>query len=96
MKRDDIIQQLTEHRQKIIQFDVKSLAIFGSVARGESGPESDVDFLVEFKGRATLDRYMDLKFFLEDLLDCWVDLVTNKALKPRMRPHVQQEAIYVT
>ena len=75
---------------------MKSLAVFGSVARGEAGPDSDVDILVEFEGRATFDRYMGLKFFLEDLLGRRVDLVTRKALKPRMRPYVEREAIYVT
>ena len=75
---------------------MKSLAVFGSVARGEAGPESDVDILVEFEGRATFDRYMGLKFFLEDLLGRRADLVTRKALKPRLRPYVEREAIYVT
>ena len=75
---------------------MKSLAVFGTVARGEAGPDSAVDILVEFEGRATFDRYMGLKFFLEDLLGRRVDLVTRKALKPRLRPYVEQEAIYVT
>lgn len=96
MKRDDAIRLLTEHRQEFGQFGVKSLALFGSVVRDESQTESDVDVLVEFKGRATFDRYMDLKFFLEGLLGCQVDLVTNKALKPRLRPYVEKEAVYVT
>ena len=96
MRRDDTIKLLTGHRQKIAQFGAKSLSIFGSVARDESQPGSDVDILVEFEGRATFDRYMELKFFLEDLLGCRVDLVTSKAIKPRMRPYVEKEAIYVT
>ncbi|MCK4600462.1 nucleotidyltransferase family protein [Candidatus Bipolaricaulota bacterium] len=74
---------------------VKSLALFGSLARGDAGPESDVDILVEFQGPSTFDRYMDLKFFLEELLNRPVDLVTRKALKPRLRPYVEKEAIYV-
>jgi len=97
MKNTEIIQLLRQHREELRKrFGVKSLAIFGSVARGEAGPESDVDILVEFEGRATFDRYMGLKFFLEDLLGRRVDLVTRKALKPRLRPYVEQEAIYVT
>ncbi len=55
-----------------------------------------MDILVEFSGPATFDGYMDLKFFLEDLLGCKVDLVTQKALKPRLRPYVAKDAIYVT
>ena len=97
MKNTEIIRLLRQHRDELRkQFGVKSLAVFGSVARGEAGPDSDVDILVEFEGRATFDRYMGLKFFLEDLLGRRVDLVTRKALKPRMRPYVEREAIYVT
>ncbi len=95
--REKLLQRLREHKDEIRQrFGVKSLAVFGSVARGEAGPESDVDILVEFEGRATFDRYMGLKFFLEDLLGTRVDLVTRRALKPRMRPYVEREAVYVT
>ena len=77
------------------RFHVKSLALFGSVARDEAGPESDLDLLLEFEGPATFDLYMGLKLFLEDLLGCRVDLVMSKALKPRMRPHVEREAVRV-
>jgi predicted nucleotidyltransferase len=52
--------------------------------------------LVEFKGTATFDGYMDLKFYLETLLGRKVDPVTQDAVKPRMRPMIEQEAIHVT
>ena len=96
MKRDDVVRLLAGRWHEFARFGVESLALFGSVAREENQPGSDVDILVEFEGRATFDRYMGLKFFLEDLLGCRVDLVTNKALKPRMRPYVEKEAVYVT
>ena len=97
MNREKLLQRLREHKDELQRrFGVKSLAVFGSVARGEAGPDSDVDILVEFESRATFDRYMGLKFFLEDLLGRQVDLVTRKALKPRLRPYVEREAIYVT
>jgi len=76
-------------------FDVESLAVFGSVARDEASSKSDVDIMVVFRGPATFDQYMDLKFFLEELLGGSVDLVTQKALKPQLRAQVEQEAIYV-
>ena len=66
-----------------------------NAARDEAGSDSDADILVEFRGPATFDRYMDLKIFLEELLGCPVDLVTRKAIKPRMRTYVEEEAIYV-
>lgn len=95
MKREEILERLAARRADLASFGVKSLALFGSVARGEVRPESDLDILVEFAGPATFDGYMELKFFLEELLGCSVDLVTQKALKPRLRPYVEQEALYV-
>ena len=95
MNKEETIRRLVEHREELVRFGVKSLALFGSVVRDEAQPTSDVDLLVEFEGQATFDRYMDLKFYLEQLLGCRVDLVTRKALKPRMRPVVEKEALYV-
>jgi len=96
MRKEEVIQRLAAHRQELVRFGVKSLALFGSVARDEARPTSDVDLLVEFEGRATFDQYMDLKLYLEQLLGCQVDLVTRKALKPRLRPVVEEEVLYVT
>ena len=95
MTCDELIQLLTERRGELEQFGVKTLAIFGSAARNEAGPDSDVDVLVEFTGPGTFDRYMGLKEFLENLLGREVDLVTRKALKPRLKPYVESEAVYV-
>jgi len=96
MDKEETIRRLVEHRQELVRFGVKSLALFGSMARDEARPTSDVDLLVEFEGQATFDQYMDLKFYLEQLLGCRVDLVTRKALKSRLRPAVEKEALYVT
>lgn len=93
---EDIIRLLEEHRDEWERFGVRSLMLFGSAARGEMHPGSDVDILVEFEGPGTFDRYMDLKFTLEALLGRPVDLVTPRALKPRMRPYVEKEAIRVS
>ncbi len=95
MQREEIVGRLTNHWHQIKKFEVKSLALFGSLARGDSQPGSDIDILVDFDGPATFDRYMDLKFFLEDLLGRSVDLVTRKALKQRVASSVERDAIYV-
>ncbi|MBV6396690.1 MAG: hypothetical protein HFACDABA_02290 [Anaerolineales bacterium] len=90
-----VITRIRKHRAQLEKLGVKSLSLFGSVARGEATKNSDVDILVEFKGRATFDRYMDTKFYLEDLLGRKVDLVTPKAIKPRMKPYIMQELVNV-
>ncbi len=95
MRRSEALALLRAHQADLNGFGLKSLALFGSVARDEAGPESDLDLLVEFEGPANFDRYMGLKVFLEDLLACRVDLVMRTALKPRMRPAVEREAVRV-
>ena len=95
MERNLVLEMLRVHRADLNALGVKSLAVFGSVARGEARPESDVDILVDFHQSATFDGYMQTKFYLEDLLGCPIDLVVRQAVKPRMLPVVEREAIYV-
>jgi uncharacterized protein len=94
MRREDVIRSIREHLPDLDRFDVRSISVFGSVARDEATTESDVDVLVEF-GRATFDGYMGLKFFLEDLLGVRVDVATVDSLKPRVRERVLREAVNV-
>jgi hypothetical protein len=96
MQRDEVLAILAQHQDSLKGFGIKSLAIFGSVARNEARPDSDVDILVEFEGVVTFDRYMDLKFYLEDNIGTRVDLVSKRTLKAQIRPFVEQEAIPVT
>lgn len=94
-RRDEVLRILAAHRGDFEQFGVRSIAIFGSVARDEAGPESDVDVLVEFERSPSFDQYMRLKLYLEDLLGTSVDLASLKTLKPRVRPRIESEAIRV-
>lgn len=94
--RQNVLNSLRNRLDTIHSFGVHSLALFGSVARDEATETSDLDFLVEFEGTATFDRYMDLKFFLEDLFDRPVDLVTKRSLKPQLSQTILAEAIDVT
>jgi len=64
------------------KYPLKSMAIFGSVSRGDNGPESDVDIMVEFSKPVGME-FLDLAFELEDLLGCKVDLVTRRGVKDR-------------
>jgi len=94
--RIDALEKIrTSYGEIRSRFGVKKLAIFGSVARDEAREDSDVDVLVEFEGVADFDRFMDLKFYLEDLLGSPVDLVTRNALRPQMRPIIEDEALDV-
>lgn len=77
------------------QFGVTQLALFGSTARDEARDNSDVDILVSFDGPATSKRYFGVQFYLEDQLGCPVDLVTEKSLRPELRPFIEKEAIHV-
>jgi len=93
--REQIVERISERRYDLARLEVAALALFGSAARGDLGPESDVDVLVQFEHRASFDRYMDLKLFLEDLLDRRVDLVTRGALKPRLHARIADELVHV-
>ncbi len=96
MNKMQVLSLLSQHSDEIqTRFAVKRLALFGSAARDEMRDGSDVDVLVEFEGPTTFDGYMDLKFFLEALLNNSVDLVTVKGLRKEIRPYVEREAINV-
>lgn len=79
----------------VARFGVTRLALFGSTARGTAREGSDVDVLVAFDGPATSARYFGVQFQLEDLFGCPVDLVTDKALRPELRPYVERDAVHV-
>ncbi|MDY7013959.1 MAG: nucleotidyltransferase family protein [Cyanobacteriota bacterium] len=96
MERTAAIAILQNHRMQLAAMGARSLAVFGSVARDEARPDSDVDLLVDLEPPVTFDRYMDLKFFLENCLGRSVDLVTVRSLKPLLRDRVVKEAIYVS
>lgn len=80
-------------REEILAFGVRRLALFGSVLRSDAGPDSDVDFLVEFvPGQKSFDHFMGLAEFLETLLKHRVELVTTESLSPFIGPHILAEA----
>ncbi len=96
MNRSTILQLLAEHKIELMRrFGVSRLALFGSVARDAAQQGSDVDVLVAFDGPATSARYFGVQFYLEDLLGCPVDLVTEKALRSELRPFIEKEAVHV-
>lgn len=95
MNREQVTERILANRLRLKELGVDSLSLFGSVARGEATNDSDIDFLVCFKGQADFDRYMDLKIFLEDLLGRKIDLVTEKALRKEIRAGVERDLLRV-
>jgi len=90
------LQLLAASKPELVKrFGVTRLALFGSTVRDAARADSDVDVLVAFDGPATSDRYFGVQFFLEDLLGRSVDLVTDKALRPELRPYIEREAQHV-
>jgi predicted nucleotidyltransferase len=92
--RQEILRLLEANREKIKNFGVKEIGIFGSVARGEQNEKSDVDVLVELE-KNTFDSYINLLFFLENLFESKVDLVMKSAVKPIIKDSILSETIYV-
>jgi predicted nucleotidyltransferase len=96
MDREKVLTILQQHQAELTEIGVKSLAVFGSVARGEANTKSDLDILVDLhQTPVTFDAYMDVKIYLEDLLDVTVNLVIGEALHPRIKSFVDQDAVYV-
>lgn len=96
MKKQDALDILHQHIAEIKQrFGVRRLSLFGSTARDEAAPDSDVDVLVTFDEPADSERYFGLLFYLEDLLGCTLDLVTDKAVRPELKPYIEQDRIDV-
>jgi len=93
MAREEILRILGQNREAIRGFGVRGIALFGSAARGDDGPASDLDFVVDFE-KKSFDAYMDLKAFLEKLFGRRVDLVVSDAIKPRLRSIIMSEAVH--
>jgi predicted nucleotidyltransferase len=90
----EILAVLQSHKDVLQQrFSAHRIGLFGSCVRGGARPDRDVDILVEL-GEPTFDHYMDLKFYLEDVLGAPVDLVMADCVKPRLQPIIAQEVVY--
>jgi predicted nucleotidyltransferase len=95
MNRQKIFNDLIQDQKKLELYSVKSLSLFGSVARGEEKEASDVDILVSFGKPIGLFTFMALKDHLEKILSAPVDLVTEEALHPRLRDKIMEGSIHV-
>ncbi|MEO1131467.1 MAG: nucleotidyltransferase family protein [Cyanobacteria bacterium J06639_1] len=93
LNKQQILDSIKAQRDRLDEFSVSALFLFGSFARDEATSASDIDFLVEFSRPVGLFTYLGLKSFLEDLFDCSVDLGTPSSLRLTVRESVLAEAI---
>ncbi len=96
MTRGEAIRRLSERREELARLGVRSLELFGSVARDEAGPGSDVDLLVEFDRPIGLFHFFGVQQRLEQILGTRVDLVMRDAVKPQLRSQILGEAVRAT
>ncbi len=96
MTREEVQRRISEHRRELAELGIRSLDIFGSVARGEATPDSDVDLLVEFDRTIGLFHFFRVQWRLEQILGCDVDLVMRDAVKPQLRDQIFREAVLAT
>jgi predicted nucleotidyltransferase len=95
--KEQVLTLLRAHQLNLQQLGVRRYGVFGSFVHDTATEQSDVDVLVEFvPGQKTFDHFMQLAFFLEDLLGRPVDLVTTESLSPYIGPHILREVEYAT
>ncbi len=92
--REEVVEVLRSHRRELDEFGVRQLSLFGSVARGDLQPQSDVDVIVQFS-RTTYRRFVGLKSFLESILDRKVDLLTSAAVEGRLKKEIEKDLVHV-
>lgn len=83
---------LQSHREELSRLGTRHLAIFGSTARNAITKSSDIDILVDFDAKMGFFVFADLKFYLEEILNCEVDLVSKRALHPALKKRILNEA----
>jgi len=93
---EEVKRIIREHQEEIrTRFRAEVIGLFGSVARGEGGSESDVDILVRFDEGASLFELVALGDFLEEKLGCKVDIVSDRAVKPELRESIMRDLVRV-
>lgn len=96
MNRDTVLALLRAHLPVLRErYGVQRLRLFGSFARNAARDDSDVDVLVDFGQPPNADRFFGVQFYLEDLLGRSVDVASETALRERLRPYVERDAIAV-
>ncbi len=93
---NEIKNILAKQKGELIQkYRIKEIGIFGSYVKGEEKPKSDIDILVEFNEPVGIFEFMELEEYLSRIVETKVDLVSKKALKPRIGKRILQEVVYL-
>lgn len=97
LNKESILHTLANHKKELSEFGVERIGLFGSFVSDENTSESDIDLLVEIqKEKKTFKNFMALSFFLEDLFDRKVELITRESLSPYIGPHILKTVEYVS
>ena len=91
------LSELRQRRKEILEIaerhGAKNIRVFGSTARGEGTPSSDIDFLIDYGAKVSFLFPGGFLADLEKLLQCPIDVVTDRALRPQMKNIILQEAV---
>ncbi len=101
LTKDEIFRQLRAHQDTLTKYNVKRIGLFGSYARGEQKPGSDIDFVVEFdltkfgkNFKGLYGAFCGLSDFLENLFGKKVEILTPESLSPHIKPYIEKEIIW--
>lgn len=95
--KEQVFELLAGRAAELRGYGVKRFGLFGSFARGRQHDESDIDIVVEFEeGQKSFDNFMNLAFYLEDLLGRKIDLLTPESLSPHLGPNILREVEYAS
>jgi predicted nucleotidyltransferase len=96
MKKQQALELLARNKGLLQEkYGVTKIALFGSTARDTATKTSDIDILISFAGKADSKKYFGVLFYLEDLFQCPIDLITENALRPELQPYIDADKIYV-
>ena len=95
MRRDDAVRLLSEHRAELEAMGVGSIVLFGSVARDEAGPDSDVDVLIDVRRPFSLFDLAAVHLGLEELFGRRVDVTTEGGMRPKYRALIEEDLVPV-
>jgi predicted nucleotidyltransferase len=92
---NDVLQTLRDHENELRRLGASHAAVFGSVARGEAAPSSDIDVLVDLDPERPMGvfQYARLKLYIDEILDGAVDVVNRRTLKPLLRESILHDAV---